>query len=99
MKIFISQPMHGLTDKEVLSVRNKAIEYLKNKYSNVEIIENYFHEDAPENAGRLWHLAKSIQLLDDADAIYFCENWESARGCNVEYFIAVQYGIEILNWN
>ena len=29
MKVFISQPMHGLTDEEVNKIRNDSLKYLK----------------------------------------------------------------------
>lgn len=69
MKVMISQPMHGYTEEEVMSIRTKVINYLKEKYKDIEILENYTYEDAPENAGRLWYLGKSIQLL--------------GQGCNI----------------
>lgn len=35
MKVFISQPMKGLTDEQILTVRKKAIRHLKKKLSEV----------------------------------------------------------------
>ena len=32
MKVFISQPMKGLTDEQILTVRKKAIRHLKKNY-------------------------------------------------------------------
>ena len=57
MKISLSHAMSLLTQDEVLSIREKAIKKLKEKYGNeIEIIDNYYHENVPENAGQLWHL-------------------------------------------
>lgn len=101
IKIFLSHPMSGLTEQEVWNIRGKAIEYFKTKYPDMlaefEIIENYKHDDAPKNAGRLWHLGRSIQQLAEADYIYFCDGWEKAKGCNIEYQIALSYGISIID--
>lgn len=96
MKVFISQPMHGLTDEEVNKIRNDSLKYLKEKYGDVEILENYTYKHATENVGRLWYLGKSIQLLDQADAIYFVDGYEKANGCQVEELISKLYGIKIL---
>lgn len=43
MKVFISQPMKGLTKQEIKLNRAKAIENIKSICGNdVEIIDNYF---------------------------------------------------------
>ena len=96
MKVFISQPMHGLTEEEVMCERANCLKWLQEKYEDVELIDNYHHDDAPENAGRLWHLGRSIQMMEEADAVFFCLGWAGAKGCCIEYEIAVQYGLKIL---
>ena len=96
MKVFLSHPMHGLTEEQIMSIRDSACYYLRSVYGNIELIDNYRHEDAPTNAGRLWHLGRSIQQLEEADAIYFCEEWENARGCLIERQVAEKYGLRIL---
>lgn len=43
MKVFISQPMRGLAEREIKLNRARAIENIKRLYGNdVEIIDNYF---------------------------------------------------------
>ena len=96
MKVFLSHPMNGLSESEIMSIRDSAYIYLQAVYGNIKIIDNYFHEDAPKNAGRLWHLGRSIQQLEEADAIYFCDGWENARGCCVEECVARYYGLKVL---
>ena len=97
MKLFISQPMRGRTDAEILAERNAAIEAVKKKLGDdVEPIDSFF-ETAPSEKKPLWFLAKSIELLAEADAVYFCSGWESARGCRIEHMCAVAYGLNILN--
>lgn len=96
MKVFLSHPMHGLTEEQIMSIRDSAYYYLRSVYGNIELIDNYRHKDALTNAGRLWHLGRSIQQLEEADAIYFCEEWENARGCLIERQVAEKYGLRIL---
>ena len=60
MKVFLSHPMSGLKEDEVMTLRMSVLEYLRNKYDTyIELIDNYHHENVPENAGRLWHLGTS----------------------------------------
>ena len=67
MKVFISQPMRGLAEREIKLNRLKAIENIKRLYGNdVEIIDNYFGG----NEKPLFKLGKSIELLSKADIIY-----------------------------
>lgn len=90
MKIFISQPMKGLSEKEIKSNREKAIRKIKSLYGDdAEIIDSYM-----EGGGApLWYLGKSIELLSIADVAYFLKGWNKARGCRIEYMCASNYGI------
>lgn len=93
MKVFISQPMRGLTEREIKLNRAKAIERIKKLYGNdVEIIDNYFEGDEKP----LSKLGKSIELLSKADIIYLCKGWNKARGCKIEYMCASDYDIKII---
>lgn len=102
MLIFLSHKMNGLTDDEVKAIRDEAKCLIESKIGSVvdkiDYIDNYNHDNVPDDAGRLWHLGKSIQQLEKADAIYFCGNdWYFAKGCIVEHEIANLYNIPILN--
>lgn len=93
MKVFISQPMKGLTKQEIKLNRANAIENIKSIYGNdIEIIDNYFNN----NEKPLFNLGKSIELLSMADIIYLCKGWNKARGCSIEYMCASDYGIKII---
>lgn len=92
-KVFISQPMNGKSDDEIVKERNILIEKAKERYGDVEIIDSFF-KDAPHNAKPLWFLGKSLELLASADVAYFAKDWEKARGCKIENQCAVEYGIE-----
>lgn len=93
-KLFISQPMNGKSNEEILAVRQKAIESAERELGeNVEVIDSFF-KDAPTEAKPLWFLGKSLELLATADVAYFAKDWETARGCKIEHECAVEYGIE-----
>ena len=95
-RLFISQPMRGKTDEEILSVRQKAIESAERHLGEkVEVIDSFFR-NAPVDANPLWYLAKSLELLSTADVVYFAKDWENARGCRIENTCAIEYGIELV---
>ena len=95
-KLFISQPMNGKTDAEILEVRNKAIKSAERELGEkVEVIDSFFR-NAPVEANPLWFLGKSLELLSEADVAYFAKGWEEARGCKIEYQCAIDYGIELV---
>lgn len=93
-KLFISQPMNGKTDEEILAEREKAIaEAQKMVGEPVEVIDSFF-QSAPVDARPLWFLGKSLELLSTADVAYFAAGWQDARGCKIEHTCAVEYGID-----
>lgn len=95
-KLFISQPMRGKTDEEILAERKKAIESAKRSLGEpVEVIDSFF-QNAPADARPLWFLGKSLELLSTADIAYFAKGWEDARGCRIENQCAIEYGIEVI---
>ena len=98
-KLFISQPMRGLTDEEILNkrqeIRKNAEKVIKEP---VELIDSFI-EDYPGEINKhipVFYLGKSIQFLSQADVAYFGGDWRNARGCKIEHEVAKQYGIEII---
>ena len=95
-KLFISQPMRGKTDEEILAARQKAIESAtKHLGEEVEVIDSFF-QNAPAEAKPLWYLGKSLELLSTADVAFFAKGWEEARGCRIENTCAIEYGIDMV---
>lgn len=72
MKLFVSQPMSGKTDEEILEERNRLINKVKKVHSDVEVIDSFFL-DAPHDARPLWFLGKSLELLSTADLAVFAD--------------------------
>ena len=96
-KVFISQPMYGKSNEEIIKDRERIINLLKENYANeeIEIIDSFFM-DAPIYANPLWFLGKSIMLLSIADIVVFAKGWRSARGCKIEFKCAKEYGISYI---
>lgn len=95
-KLFISQPMDGKTDEEILSERITAIAEAKELVGEeVEVIDT-FYTDFSSDAKPLEYLARSISDLANADVAYFAKGWDEKRGCKIEYECATQYGVSTI---
>lgn len=101
LKIFIAQKMNNMSETNVMMERRFIIEELKSICGDsveLEIIDNWNHPEAPENAGRLWHLGRSIQQLEKADFIVFANGcWLRSKGCFIEKVISIIYKIPLIN--
>lgn len=96
IKVFVSQPMSDLTDIEIISNRNMAIKHLKDLLNTYEftVVDNLQMDkdyDYP-----LEYLATDISMIKDADVVYFLKDWETHRGCIIEFQVAREYGIKML---
>lgn len=57
-KLFISQPMRGKSDEEILKEREKAIKSAEKQMDEpVEVIDSFF-QSAPTDARPLWYLGE-----------------------------------------
>jgi hypothetical protein len=89
-KLFISQPMRGLTDEEILKTREEIrIKAEKTIGEPIELIDSFFEDFKPIGNIPVAYLGKSISLLATADVAYFGEGWKDARGCKIEHEVAV----------
>lgn len=92
-KLFISQPMNGKSDEQILKERSAAIVAASALIGeDVEVLET-FYDDFAEDSKPLEYLGRSISDLAKADAAYFVKGWKERRGCKIEYLCAKNYGI------
>lgn len=91
MKVFISQPMNGKSDRMIREERQLVIDVCKE--NGLEVIDSVF-DVGPGSA--IKYLARSIELMDDADRVVMMKGWEKARGCRIEHEVAVAYGKEVV---
>ena len=98
-KIFISQPMNGKTTEEIEEERNYTIDTLRSRFfrknERIEIIDSFFKNE-PHDAKPLWYLGESIKLMSEADVVFFCDGWQTSRGCQIEHDCALEYGIDTM---
>lgn len=91
MKVFISQPMNGRSNRSIQEERQPVVEYYeKEGWDVIDSILNMGPADA------LIYLAESIKLLNDADRVVMMEGWAKSRECRIEHEIAVSYGKEVV---
>ena len=103
-RVFISQPMIGKTDKEILNERKPAIGKVKEMYPDDEVViaESYFSDFNDKKLEEtkinipLFYLGQSFLKLAESDIACFCKGWEDARGCLLEHSAAKTYGIETI---
>lgn len=87
-KVFISQPMGGKTNLEIKKERRELVKELNKQ--GFEVLDTIL--DLGDNATSLQYLAKSIEIMNEADIVLFMPNWEKARGCIIEHEVALKYG-------
>lgn len=107
--IFISQPMSGKSEEEILATRQKEIDKIHQLFDadgvEINIIDSYiddatrkhFEERLTDDINwNIYWLSQSLQKLALADTIWLCEGWERSKGCNIELECATRYGISIM---
>ena len=107
--IFISQPMTGKSEEEILATRQKAIDEIHQLFDadgeQVNIIASYiddatrkhFKEHVSDDINwDIFWLSQSLERLAMADTIWLCEGWEYSKGCNIELECATRYGVGIM---
>jgi hypothetical protein len=94
MKLFISQPMAGLTDEKIRERREELIQLVKKKFSeDIEVIDSFTKSEEIVGRGRIAMLGDSIMKMYDADMVIFASDWRRSAGCNVEHEVCKQYCI------
>ena len=108
--IFISQPMTGKSEEEILATRQEAIDKIHQLFDadgdvQVNIIDSYIDDATRKHFEEhvsdainwdIYWLSQSLQKLALANTIWLCDGWEYSKGCNVELECAIQYGLDIV---
>lgn len=96
IKVFISQPMAGKINEEIVSERVTLIDKARSRFGDVDVIESYM-PGCPESKNEaLYMLGKSLCKLSEADVAVFAKGWEDARGCRIENQAAIDYGLDVI---
>lgn len=95
VKVFISQPMGGISYEEIIKKREEAEQKIKLQFYNekIEIISGISKNT--KNISTISCLGEAIKAMADADIVCFIGNWRQHRGCLIEYEVARSYGLSI----
>ena len=99
MKIFISQAMRGRTDEAIREEREQIKAQAEARYgeNSVTFLQSFFDEEPPEGGNvSVKYLAKSVEVLADADLAIFAPKCLNNNGCYIEYEVCRRYGIATL---
>ncbi len=102
--LFISQPMSGLTNDEILNVRQKATQFISDKYPDNDILVLPSYKEQPDNTYNATSavnlLGNAISLMAKANVIYFVPGWQKSKGCQIENEVARRWleetGVELI---
>ncbi len=99
MKVFVSQPMQGLTDAEIIATRERIFGDYNADHPEAVLLDSYdslkrkmgdFHTyEHP----RVAMLGEAVKVLADADIVLFAKGWENHPGCRIEERVATYYDI------
>lgn len=103
MKIFVSQPMHGLNEDQIEEIYQKAAQDIRLRVKSdtpVEILSTRKYQLPYElrkgRDERMCYWSHALQVLSMADAIYLCPGWQNAAGCTVEANVARLCGMPVI---
>lgn len=105
VRVFISQPMNGLTNEEILEKREELIQKFKTfinpnntlerSLTTIEFIDSFNKDNDIVAKGRIAMLGHSISLMADADLVIAANGAENSSGCICELTVAEQYDIPV----
>ena len=101
MKVFISQPMAGLSEMEIRSQRATTQSAITEKFGQVEFIstEPKTFEEMPTQSQKIEMLADSLKILAQADKVVLIKpQGKLPNGCFIETSVAKRYGIEVITY-
>lgn len=101
MNVFISQPMSGVPEDEILSVRASIFSHFRDEHPEAVMLGSYVDNGFMENANivahpEVFYLGQALEILSEADVILMAKGWEKARGCRIEHKVARYYDIPIV---
>lgn len=108
MKVFVSQPMSGRSEKAILKERMDVVAEIFNDYGRdeVEILNSYFSDDHRVDfedmfkdsivTFDLYWLSQALEIMAEADMVVMVGDWKKSKGCKIERMCAREYGIPII---
>ena len=93
--LFISQPMSGLSEEEILKNRQDAIKFIQDKFPEYNIVAIDSFKPAPDQGEQDFNQKTAVAMLGEAltklalaDIVYFIPGWKKSKGCQIENEVA-----------
>ena len=90
--------MKGKSERQIKEERDIIYDKIQEKLGDgIELIDSIITEYTDTEIARegndlaVWYLGKSIQLLAEADLVFFINDWGKFRGCRMERLVAESY--------
>lgn len=94
MRVFISQPMRGLTMEQIQERRDQICEMLVEVFNqDIEVIDSISKDDELQKKGSIAMLGHSVGLMADADLVVIDDVEYGYAGVEIESNVAYNYGI------
>lgn len=92
MNIFVSMPMNGKTDEEIIA----KMQEVEKKFSEDRVVCGYIEdvENVPYVSVKC--LSEAIERMSHCDVVYFAQGWQTARGCQIEHDVCMEYDIPMM---
>ena len=100
--LFVSLPMRGRDEIDIRNEMEDLRELAEEEYGVAfDLMDTYEHGNPPDDIlhGNMWYLAKSIEMLTQANFVIFAPGWKNASGCIVEHMICALYDIPYAELN
>ena len=96
-KVFVSMPMRGRSEKEILAGQDRVLNLLNFGESEprYELADSYLGKSHVEHTP-LENLGESLRRMANVDLVVSADGWEDARGCRIEHTCAKEYGIPLV---
>lgn len=99
LRVFISQPTKGKTNKEIEKEREELIKFAKEKLGeDIDVNDPLSEMPNPPGASSLWSVTEPIKALSFADACVFADGYEKDRGCVLVHKACEDYGIKVFEY-
>ena len=95
-RYFISQPMRGRDNEEIIAERTEYEKLIKRHDPEAQFAA-MIDQDICIQKTPLECLGISIQRLANADLVVFLPNWFTAPGCFIEHACCIEYKIKHLD--
>lgn len=104
MKVFISMGMKSKSTEQVRQEMQKVFEQIRENLPEAELLDSIIDgadKDIAIKGGSqgLWYLGKSLEIMAEADLVFFVNDYKDFRGCRVEKLCAESYGKMYVEFN